>query len=125
MKRIEPTLKARDLDETIEFYRDLLGFGVDLLWPEQSPTFCLLVRDEVRLMFYIDDQPGEPQLSGQLRLDMDGVIPLYESIREHVKTDWGPEVYSYGRREVSIADCNGYSIILTETTSDTPTCNVD
>ena len=78
-------------------------------------------------MFYVStDGPGpEPTMTGQLRLDMEGVTPFYDAIRDRVQTEWGPEVYSYGRREVSILDCNGYSLIFSEATSDPATCDVD
>jgi len=127
MKGIEPTLKTCDLDATIRFYRDLLGFQLDSVWPQEKPNFCILSRDTVRLMFYVAETPREtpPQMTGQIRLDMEGLVELYGSVREHVETEWGPEVYSYGRREVSILDCNGYSLILSETTSDRATCEVD
>ncbi len=127
MKRVEPTLKVGDLHETIDFYRDLLGFQLDLLWPAESPNFCIMSHDDVRLMFYVDTEHREPQpqMTGQLRLDIVGVTPLYESLRDKVDTEWGPEVFHYGRREVAIVDCNGYSIILSEITSDPPTCDVD
>ena len=125
MKAIEPTLKTVDLDKTIGFYRDLLGFRLDTLWPEDNPTFCILSQDKTRLMFFTDSsQPNhEPIMTGQLRLDMDGVMALYSEIQDRVETEWGPEVFHYDRREVSIRDCNGYSIIFSETTSDPPTCH--
>jgi hypothetical protein len=36
--------------------------------------------------------------------------------------EWGPEVYRYARRELAVRDPNGYLVILSEETSDPPTC---
>jgi hypothetical protein len=43
-------------------------------------------------------------------------------LRGHVRVDWGPEVYWYGRREFSFRDPDGYPIIISEETADPPTC---
>jgi catechol 2,3-dioxygenase-like lactoylglutathione lyase family enzyme len=43
-----------DLDEAIAFYRDQLGFEVEL---HPSPTFAMLYRGDLRLLLSI---PGEP-----------------------------------------------------------------
>ncbi len=121
---VSPTLKTENLRRTVEFYCDRLGFTVDTLWPEEEPTFCILDRGGVHLMFYEDRERREsaPSMTGQLRIDMDDLMTLYEAVKNHVRTEWGPEVYHYGRREVSIKDCNGYSLVLSEATTDPPTC---
>jgi catechol 2,3-dioxygenase-like lactoylglutathione lyase family enzyme len=45
-----------DLDAAVNFYRDLLGFEVEL---RPSPTFAMLYRGELRLLLSV---PGEPHL---------------------------------------------------------------
>jgi hypothetical protein len=42
--------------------------------------------------------------------------------RDHATVEWGPEVYSYGRRELGFRDPDGSWVILSEVTSDPPTC---
>jgi catechol 2,3-dioxygenase-like lactoylglutathione lyase family enzyme len=45
-----------DLDAAVSFYRDLLGFDVEL---RPSPTFAMLYRGDLRLLLSV---PGEPHL---------------------------------------------------------------
>lgn len=120
---VTPALQTRDLPGTIAFYRDVLGFTVHLLWPEEHPTFCILDHGEVHLSFYVDTHGGgsEPRMTGQLRIDAEGVRQIHERVRPHAEIEWGPEVYHYGRREFSVKDPNGYSLIFSEPTSDPPT----
>lgn len=45
----EVRLQARDIRETIAFYRDVLGFTVDSTWgPEDDPDGCILDHGDVR-----------------------------------------------------------------------------
>ena len=47
---------------------------------------------------------------------------LHKSLLDRVTIEWGPEVYSYGRREFAIRDPDSYLLIFTEATEDPPTC---
>ena len=42
-----PRLPVTDLQPVIAFYKDVLGFVVGPLWPEDAPSFALLEKDEV------------------------------------------------------------------------------
>ncbi|HJS96278.1 MAG TPA: VOC family protein [Solirubrobacteraceae bacterium] len=47
---------VNDLDAAVSFYRDLLGFDVEL---RPSPVFAMLYRGELRLLLTV---PGEPHV---------------------------------------------------------------
>ena len=49
--RLTPILTTDDMDATIGFYRDTLGFEVTGRMPEENPTWCFLKRDGAALMF--------------------------------------------------------------------------
>jgi catechol 2,3-dioxygenase-like lactoylglutathione lyase family enzyme len=119
---ITPFLKTKDLAQTIRFYVDLLGFVVDSQWPADNPTNCVLDNGHVHLAFGTDPQNWYPApgLSGQLWIDVDDVMALHARVVGKVPIEWGPEVYSYGRREFAIKDCNGYLL-----TFSTLACSVD
>lgn len=59
---IVPRLPASNLARTIAFYRDVLGFTVDVAWPSAAPTFVILRRDQVSIGFFEPNhhQPGPP-----------------------------------------------------------------
>jgi len=119
-----PTLPTSDVPATVAFYRDLLGFDVAALWPEDAPTFCILIKDTVELSFTAAPDGWQADRSVSMRLRVDNALEIFERIRERVEVEWGPEVYDYGCREFSVKDCNGYSLIFTEETDDEPTCRV-
>jgi catechol 2,3-dioxygenase-like lactoylglutathione lyase family enzyme len=118
-KGITPFLKTSDLAKTIEFYVGVLGFVVDSKWPADHPANCILDNGHVHLAFGTDPQNHYPSpcLSGQLWIAVDNVIALHSRLVGKVPIEWGPEVYSYGRREFAIKDCNGYLLTFSEPAS--------
>lgn len=120
LRCITPALATRDLRGTIAFYREVLGFVVDTLWPEEDPTFCILDHGPVHLSFFAAEGPADPAMSGQLRIDAEGVMDIFGRAKSRAEIEWGPGVYHYGRREFSMKDPNGYSLIFSEPTSDPP-----
>ena len=55
-------------------------------------------------------------------IDVEDVMALYATIAGNVAIEWGPEAYSYGRREFAIKDPNGYLLVFSERTKDPPDC---
>lgn len=113
-----PVLKASDIQATVEFYTQVLGFRLDTLRPGDQPTLCILDHGNVHLMFDANadwDSPGaNPSITGQLLFEVNDVTDLYDNIREKAEVLWGPEVYSYNRREFSVRDPNGYRLVFSE-----------
>ena len=124
-RRVTPRLPVPDLARTVAFYTDLLGFAVDVSWPEDGPaTFCTLQRDDISLGFFVADEqrPTVVVGTGELYLETTGVRELHAALAGRVAVEWGPEVYFYGRREFAVRDPAGYLVIVTEPTDDPPTC---
>jgi catechol 2,3-dioxygenase-like lactoylglutathione lyase family enzyme len=118
-----PRLPVADLRRTIQFYTIILGFRLDVLWPDDDPAFCILQRDGVRLAFdqaEIEDTPRAASLG--FYIEAEDVRAVHVLVRERVAIEWGPEVYHYGRREFAVRDPDRYLIIFTEPTHDPPTC---
>ncbi len=88
-----PVLYVADVIAARDFYCNVLGFTVDTCWPDGDPQ--VLVVDH-------------------------GVAALHKHLAPRVTVEWGPEVYFYGRREFSVRDPNGVSVIFTEETTDEP-----
>ena len=123
---VTPCLKTRDLAATVDFYVNVLGFVVDTVHPSETPTLCILDHETVHLAFVTDPQNWyqEPRLAGQLWIGVTDVMAMHARVVEKgVTVEWGPEVYTYGRREFAIKDNNGYLLAFSEPTSDPPTCD--
>jgi hypothetical protein len=84
---------------------------VNVLWPKTSPTFAILRRDSTSVSFF----------DAELYIEVTDSPTLYDSIKSDVPVEWGPEVYTYGRREFALRDPNGYLVIFTEPTEEPPT----
>ena len=116
MTLLTPHLKTSDLDRTVEFYRDVLGFSLGATWPRERPTSCVLHQGTVQISFTTDPNGWYPTpgLAGQLWIEVDDLLALHAKVAGKVGIEWGPEVYSYGRREFAIKDWNGYLLAFSE-----------
>jgi catechol 2,3-dioxygenase-like lactoylglutathione lyase family enzyme len=126
-KTVTPHLKTLDLRQTIQFYTDVLGFRLSASWPQDEPTDCILDHGGAHISFTTDPNGWypPPALAGQLWFDLEDVMAFHAQVAPKVSPEWGPEVYSYGRREFAIRDCNGYLLTFGEATDDPPTCGGD
>lgn len=124
LKELTPLLKTGDMAATIDFYTRVLGFTIGNLWPEETPTWCMLDHGDVHLMFYSDDEHDRrpPAMTGRLYVYVDDVMAVYESVKDKVKIVDPPEVYHYGMHEFCLEDVNGYHLAFGQPTDAEPTC---
>ena len=120
--QLTPRLPVSSLSRTIAFYRAHLGFDIDVAWPDPEPTFAILRRDGVAIGFFepTEHQPG-PIGYAELYIEVADARGLHARLEVAVPIEWGPEVYSYGRREFAIRDPDQYLIIFTQPTDERPT----
>jgi predicted enzyme related to lactoylglutathione lyase len=121
-----PVFLVDDIVQTVEFYRDVLGFEVDFLYGT-PPAYASVSRDDAILNFSLSDPPGRRNsvASAGFGNGVDAYIvvsdvdDLYEELREHgAKIVAGLASHEYGMREFQIEDCNQYRIALAEETDD-------
>ena len=124
IKAIEARLDVANVAHSAAFYADMLGFGIGTLWPDDSPQFAILSRDGLRLQLSRRQDTSVPvsHPACTLWFDVAGVRDLHSTLKEKVSIEWGPEVYSYRRREFAFKDPDGHLVILSEVTDDPPTC---
>ena len=120
-RAIMPRLPVRNLDTTIAWYRDVLGFQPGMTWPDENPTFVILDRDDITVQFYSGDDVPLETGNATLSFDVDDAIAIHAQIAQRVPIEWGPEVYWYGRREFAVKDPDGYRLIFSEETSEPST----
>ena len=128
--RLTPILTTEDMDATIAFYRDVLGFKVTAQIPDENPTWCFLFRDDAAIMFttpeehdHDHDEDGghshdhdhdheHHDSSGANRLwtmyiYSDGVEALWEELKDEKNVAYPLYDTHYGMREFGMCDCDG------------------
>lgn len=124
LTRVVPRLPVSDLATSVEWYRDVLGFTVGNMWPDDEPSFAMLSRDGVGVQLYVTDALIDTDIgNAMLSFDVTDARGLHAQLEKRTRIDWGPEVYWYGRREFAVTDPNGYMIIFSEETDDAVTDN--
>ena len=104
MLALTPMLQSGDLDRTEAWYAGTLGFrrtGREADW-------LRVERDGVALMFMRNAHLGAPQATGTQYIAVDDVRGLWESVRDRVTAEWGPETMPYGMLEFAVRDPDGY-----------------
>jgi len=120
MGTLSPTLAARNMKETIEFYRNTLGFQMGMAFPDASnPEYADLSKDGMVLMFLpaVNLGIGSEEKLGvgvNLYLEIDGDIDeYYEELKKNgvnIVVDIKDE--PFGIRDFTVADSNGYQLIF-------------
>lgn len=116
---VTPSLLAPDLDATLRFYVDVLGFSQTGAWREADArlVWAEVTRGDARLWFFRDTpvEPLTPVFSGLIYLFVGPVTPLAAALADvGVIFEWGPETQPYGLREVALRDPNGYLLVFAE-----------
>ncbi|HWD38381.1 MAG TPA: GNAT family N-acetyltransferase [Fimbriimonas sp.] len=108
-----PIFAVSDVEETIRYYKDVLGFESSWLYGE-PPTFGAAQWGKVSIMFGL-----EPELAARVEghghwMDVDDVNALYEQHKERGVTIVSEiEDKPWGFREYTVRDLNGYHIRFT------------
>ena len=123
--RLTPILITDDMDATIAFYRDVLGFRVTAQIPDENPTWCFLLRDGAAIMFTTPDEHDhehdeddghghdhEHEHSGAeglwtMYVYSEGVESLWEQLKDDPKVAYPLYDTHYGMREFGLRDCDG------------------
>jgi uncharacterized glyoxalase superfamily protein PhnB len=122
-KSVSPRLVVDDLQDTVAFYLDALGFDDWSGWPDDAPTFAIVSRDGLSVQFQQSEGTTPPTAeTTTLHFTVDDVAAMLRQLEGRVAIEWGPQVYSYGRREFAVRDCNGVMLIFSEMTNEPPTC---
>ncbi len=116
MASIAPFLIARDIEETISFYRDALGFEVVFAVPEPSPFLAMLRRDSVQIFFKVIASDIEPQPNSSrhpwARWDAFIYAPDPDALAVELSSNIDVQLAAHdtedGLRGFEIQDPNGY-----------------
>lgn len=111
-KGLTPILTTDNMERSVRFYVELLGFTCTL----QTPGYSNLLRDGVRIMLGAPNAHIEwqgPRFTGQLYVGLDTrdeVDALWATIKDHATVIYPVQEMDYGAYEFGIGDDNGYSL---------------
>ena len=127
---VTPNLIVSNVERSVAFYRDVLGFAVTATVPEASPfVFAWMQRDAVAVFLNSvesvrDEHPGlaSRPLGGTATLYMvieaddaaGGVDGLFASVSPRARVVMGLKDQFYGMREFGIEDPDGYVIFFAQ-----------
>jgi len=117
LERLRPVLAVNSIDDTIRFYRDVLGFEC----ANQMDGWAALQRDQVELTISLPNahEPFEkPTLTGSIYFNTSDVDALWEQIKDKASVVYPIENFFYGMREFAIRDNNGYILQFGQEISD-------
>jgi len=133
--RATPNLMVEDVNRTVAFYLDALGFTFVLGvvegtkdsvvdWPPPGPlAFAMVQSGEAHLMFQTRASLAAelPRLAGTrvggslvIYLECDDLDDLYARVSEKAPFVKAPHTTFYGSRECSIEDVNGYVLTFAQ-----------
>lgn len=125
--QIIPELLVEDMQKTLRFYQEILGFKPEIVYPQANPVFVQIRRDNIRIMLY-DRSDFENEIPKLKKVKMGGSVLLYieaekietfyQEIKDRVNIIQPIHKTDYGSLEFTIEDCNGYLIAFSESISE-------
>ena len=121
---VTPNLIVADVERSMAFYRDILGFTVETTVPDASPyVFAILRSGPVEVYLNAPGPAFEeyPVLNGRpigatltLFIRITGIQAAYESLKTRVNVVMPLEKKWYGPTEFACTDPDGYVITFAE-----------
>ena len=124
LKKLTPNLIVSDVERSLAFYRDVLGFTVTARVPDEGPlVFAALENGPVEIFLNgaeasYAEYPGlkDRPIGGSLTLFMEteSIRAIHDLLKDNVKIVMPLEKKWYGVTEFAIADPDGWVITLAE-----------
>ena len=124
LKKLTPNLMVEDVNETVQFYQEVLDFELVMTVPENGQfDWAMMKRRDVALMFQARASLTKeiPALEGikiggslTFYIDMEGLNEFYARIKSKVRIVQDLHSTFYGTQEFSIQDCNGFILAFAE-----------
>lgn len=121
---VTPNLIVQDIDRSVTFYRDVLGFSIKTTVPDSAPyVFVWLERDGVPVFLNDRTAVGEdyPQASARpaggtatLFFTISDVDAFHAAVAAHAHVIMPLKTQFYGMREFAIEDPDGHILTFAE-----------
>ena len=124
LNSLTPNLMVKNVNETLDFYIDILGFKLLQTVPEQGNfDWGFVQKDSVMIMFQKDDSIREeyPELKNYkeggaltLYIKVDELPEWYEQIKDKTNVIKPMNKTFYGANEFAIQDPNGFILTFSD-----------
>lgn len=124
LQTLTPNLAVKDVNETVKYYKDRLGFELVMSVPESGTlNWAMIQREEVSIMLQTFESLKEdlPTLGitssaniGTFFIKMKGIENLYNEIKNKVDIAADMRTSFYGMKEFTIRDLNGFYLTFAE-----------
>ncbi len=124
LKKLTPNLMVEDVNQTIDFYKNMLGFEVLATVPETGQfNWAMLKQGDVEMQFQTRASLSEEiptfkdrAIGGALTLyiDIENVTQLHASLKDKVTIVQDMHTTFYGTQEFAIQDCNGFILSFSQ-----------
>ena len=124
LKKLTPNMMVEDVEKTIAFYRDVLGFETLTTVPGDNEIgFAIMQRDNVEVMFQSRKSLSEnvPALTGAsigasqtFYIEVSDIDSLYQQVQGKAAIVVDMHDTFYGTREFYFRDVNGYILSFSE-----------
>jgi uncharacterized glyoxalase superfamily protein PhnB len=109
LNSLTPMLEVTSMEETIGFYRDVLGFECR----NREEGWAVLANQCVEIMICLPNAHmpfARPGFTGSLYMRLDNVDALWQEVKDKTSVVYPLENFFYGMREFAIRDNNGYCL---------------
>ena len=122
-QRAVPVLQAANVETSLRWYVDVLGFTANT-FPQSPPySFAILRRDDAEIMLQAAHEPSiassskrvaDPEFrwSVYLRISGTSVLDVAAAVEKKAQLLRGPEKMFYGLVEFEVCDPDGYRICV-------------
>jgi catechol 2,3-dioxygenase-like lactoylglutathione lyase family enzyme len=117
---IMPALKVVDLQRSIDWYTEVMGFDADgRSAGDGDGEICFIRAGDTELLLTTGSQlGGPPAFTGTLYFRVVGVDALFARVSGRPEIVWPLEDQEYGTREFGLRDPDGYVLAFAEASRD-------
>jgi len=125
MKNLTPNLMVEDVNQTVDFYKNVLGFDLIATVPETGRfNWAMMKQGGVEMQFQLRASLAEEipafkdrSIGGSLTLyvGVEGIEELHGRLKDKVAIVQAMHTTFYGTQEFALQDINGFVISFAET----------
>lgn len=123
-KNLSPNLAVKDVNKTVDFYTNILGFNCIMTVPEEGQFVWAMVQaDGLTIMFQELKNLAEEysqlenlSIGGSLTfyINVTDIQKLYDKLKDKVAIIKELHKTFYGATDFAIEDCNGYILTFSQ-----------